>query len=212
QTLTFGTKQQRDETSEEEVSDPYVITGDNTYQGLSTIISEAGQRRDSDWRQKLKEVYTPTSDDERYDQSGKQINGNYTAQRVLVVSTNIQQYINEVQIKIPRYDKALSCPLHHAAKEILVCVSRESSSSDETKQDKKSLVLDDNVRSRESAKKIISQSYINEDRPQLPKRSSSSSSIIDERRARFEQQQSIDTSGSFIANISDRPTSSRVGE
>ncbi|CAF1179870.1 unnamed protein product [Adineta steineri] len=211
QTLTFGTKQQRDETSEEEVSDPYVITGDNTYQGLSTIISEAGPRRDSDWRQKMKEVYTPTSDDERYDQFGKQINGNYTAQRVLVVSTNIQQYINEVQIKIPRYDKALSCPLHHAVKEILVCVSRESS-SDETKQDKKSLVLDDNVRSRESAKKIISQSYINEDRPQLPKRSSSSSSIIDERRARFEQQQSIDTSGSFIANISDRPTSSRVGE
>ncbi|CAF4314665.1 unnamed protein product, partial [Adineta steineri] len=210
-TLTFGTKQQRDETSEEEVSDPYVITGDNTYQGLSTIISEAGPRRDSDWRQKMKEVYTPTSDDERYDQFGKQINGNYTAQRVLVVPTNIQQYINEVQIKIPRYDKALSCPLHHAVKEILVCVSRESS-SDETKQAKKSLVLDDNVRSRESAKKIISQSYINEDRPQLPKRSSSSSSIIDERRARFEQQQSIDTSGSFIANISDRPTSSRVGE
>ena len=68
QTSAFGTKQQRDETSEEEVSDPYVVTGDNSYQGLTSIITEAGQRRGSDWRQKLKEVYAPTSDDDRFDQ------------------------------------------------------------------------------------------------------------------------------------------------
>ncbi|UJR36708.1 hypothetical protein I4U23_029425 [Adineta vaga] len=71
QTSNFGMKQQRDETSEEEVSDPYVITGDNSYGGLTTIINEAGRRRDSDWRQKLKEVYTPTSDDERFDQAAR---------------------------------------------------------------------------------------------------------------------------------------------
>ena len=64
-------QQQRDETSEEEVSDPYVITGDSSYHGLTTIVNEAGQRRDSDWRQKLKAVYTPTSDDERFDQVTK---------------------------------------------------------------------------------------------------------------------------------------------
>lgn len=68
QTTNIGTRQERDETSEEEVSDPYIITGDNTYSGLTTIVNEAGQRRNSDWRQKLKEVYTPTSDDERFDQ------------------------------------------------------------------------------------------------------------------------------------------------
>ena len=68
-TFTIGTKQQqRDETSEEEVSDLYAGTGDRTYQGLTTIINEAGQPRSTDWRSKLKQVYTPTSDDDRYDQ------------------------------------------------------------------------------------------------------------------------------------------------
>lgn len=70
-TSTIGIKQQqqrRDETSEEETSDPYAVTGDRTYQGLTTIINEAGQQRSADWRNKLKQVYTPTSDDDRYDQ------------------------------------------------------------------------------------------------------------------------------------------------
>jgi hypothetical protein len=65
QAPTIDTKQQRDETSEEEVSDPYAITGGGTYHGLTTIISEAGPRRDSDWRNKLKQVYAPTYDDDQ---------------------------------------------------------------------------------------------------------------------------------------------------
>jgi len=71
QELTIPTKQQqqRDETSEEDVSDPYVVTGDDrTYHGLTTIVNEAGQRRDSDWRNKLKQIYAPSSDEERFDQ------------------------------------------------------------------------------------------------------------------------------------------------
>jgi len=71
QTSNIGTKQQRDETSEEDVSDSYVTHGDSSHHGLTTIINEAGQRRDSDWRQKLKEVYTPASDDDRFDQVKK---------------------------------------------------------------------------------------------------------------------------------------------
>lgn len=71
QTLSIGTKQQRDETSEEDISDSYAVTGGTSYTGLTTIINEAGRRRDSDWRNKLKEVYTPTSDDDRYDQVKK---------------------------------------------------------------------------------------------------------------------------------------------
>lgn len=72
QISTIGTHQQRDETSEEDVSDHYVTTGsDRPYQGLTTIINEAGQQRDSDWRSKMKQVYTPTSDDERFDQVKK---------------------------------------------------------------------------------------------------------------------------------------------
>lgn len=77
QTFNIGTKQQRDETSEEDVSDSYAITGGGStggsYGGLTTIINEAGRRRDSDWRSKLKEVYTPTSDDDRYDQVRKNV-------------------------------------------------------------------------------------------------------------------------------------------
>jgi hypothetical protein len=71
QVSTISTKQQRDETSEEDVSDPYVTAGGGAYQGLTTIVSEAGRRRDSDWRNKLKQVYTPTSDDDRFDQVKK---------------------------------------------------------------------------------------------------------------------------------------------
>lgn len=67
-TSTFTSKQHRDETSEEDVSDSYAITGDRTYQGLTTIINEAGRQRSSDWRNKLKQTYAPTSDDDRYDQ------------------------------------------------------------------------------------------------------------------------------------------------
>jgi hypothetical protein len=70
QISSIGTKQ-RDETSEEDVSDAYGTTGDGSYRGLSTIISEAGQRRDSGWRDKLKQVYTPSSDDDRFDQVKK---------------------------------------------------------------------------------------------------------------------------------------------
>jgi hypothetical protein len=68
QTLFLDTKHQHDETSEEDVSDPYVTTGDGTYRGSTTIISDAGQKRDSDWRNKLKQTYAPTSDDDRFDQ------------------------------------------------------------------------------------------------------------------------------------------------
>ncbi len=67
-TSSIGTRYPRDETSEEDVSDPYVTTGDRTYHGLTTIIDEAGRRRDSDWRNKLKQTYSPTSDDDRFDQ------------------------------------------------------------------------------------------------------------------------------------------------
>jgi hypothetical protein len=71
-TSSIDTKQQqRDETSEEDVSDPYVITGNGSYPGLTSIISDAERRRDSDWRNKLKQVYTPTSDDDRFDQVKK---------------------------------------------------------------------------------------------------------------------------------------------
>ena len=73
QTATISTKQQRDETSEEDVSDSYAITGgDGTYHGLTTIVNEAGQRRDSDWRSKMKQIYTPSSDDDRFDQVKKE--------------------------------------------------------------------------------------------------------------------------------------------
>jgi hypothetical protein len=73
QAAFIDTKHQRDETSEEDVSDPYVTTGDGSYHGLSSIINEAGQRRDSDWRNKLKQVYAPTSDDDRFDQVKKNV-------------------------------------------------------------------------------------------------------------------------------------------
>jgi hypothetical protein len=72
-TSTIGTKHQ-DETSEEEVTDPYVTTG-GAYQGLSTIVNEAGRRssnhQNSDWRTKMKQTYAPTSDDDRFDQVNK---------------------------------------------------------------------------------------------------------------------------------------------
>jgi hypothetical protein len=73
QTSSIGTKQQRDETSEEDVSDPYVTTGAGSYQGLTSIVNEAGRRRDSDWRNKLKQAYTPSSDDDRFDQVKKNV-------------------------------------------------------------------------------------------------------------------------------------------
>ena len=73
QTSTIDTRHQhRDETSEEDVSDPYVTTG-GSYHGLSTIVDEAGRRRDSDWRKKLSEVYTSTTDDDRFDQVQKKV-------------------------------------------------------------------------------------------------------------------------------------------
>ena len=72
-TSTITTKQQRDETSEEDVSDAYTRAGDGTYHGLTTIINEAGRRPSSDWRSKLKQVYAPTSDDDRYDQVKKNL-------------------------------------------------------------------------------------------------------------------------------------------
>lgn len=68
QRSTIGTRQKRFDSSEEDSSDPYVITGDRTYEGLTTIVSEAGRTRDSDWRSKLKQIYSATSDDDQYDQ------------------------------------------------------------------------------------------------------------------------------------------------
>lgn len=47
----------------------------SSYQDLTRIINEASQRsstvRTSDWRNKLKETYTPTSDDDHFDQVKK---------------------------------------------------------------------------------------------------------------------------------------------
>jgi hypothetical protein len=62
---------QREDTSEEEISDGY--------QGLSRIINEAGRkpftptststvREQSDWRTKLKQIHTPTSEEDRFEQ------------------------------------------------------------------------------------------------------------------------------------------------
>ncbi|CAF0807335.1 unnamed protein product [Rotaria sp. Silwood1] len=232
QTSVISTQQQRYASSEDDMSDPYVTTGDRTYHGLTTIINEAGQKRDSNWRNKLKQIYTPTSDDDQFDQFGKSINGNYTAQRVSIVPTNIQQQFKDNSINLSGYDKTLfeqnklktAPPSRHAVKEILVRVSRGlspdkqlhqqiyhlRSSSDEDEQENKRLVLVDSIRSRETIKKITSTSRTDDDRPQPPKRSSSSS-IIDERRSRFEQQQFDSTIDSIINRI-DRSTCSRVGE
>ncbi|CAF3643377.1 unnamed protein product [Rotaria sordida] len=232
QTSIISPQQQRHELSEDDISDQYGTTGDRSYYDLSTIITEAGQKRDSDWRSKLKQIYTATSDDDQFDQFGKSIDGNYTAQRVTIVPTNIQQQFKDTSINLSGYDKTLfeqnklktSPPLRHAVKEILVCVSRESSpdkqfhqqiyhlhsSSDEDEQKNKRLVLVDGIRSRETIKKITSTSRTGDDRPQPPKRSSSSSSIIDERRSRFEQQR-FDSTNDLVVNRTDRPTYSRVG-
>jgi hypothetical protein len=67
------------------------------------------------------------------------MDGNYIAQRVLVVPTNIQQQFEEV-----------SSPLRHTIKEIPVCISREPSpekqfrsSSGEDEQENKNVVLVD---------------------------------------------------------------------
>ncbi|CAF4150987.1 unnamed protein product, partial [Rotaria sp. Silwood2] len=235
QTSIIGTQQQRHVSSEDDMSDPYVTTGDRTYHGLTTIVNEAGQKRDSNWRNKLKQIYTPTSDDDQFDQFGKSINGNYTAQRVTITPTNIQQQIKDTPINLSGYDKTsfernklkTSPPSRHAIKEILVCVSRGPSpdkqlhqriyhlhsSSDEDEQENKRMVLVDSLRSRETTKKITSTSRTDDDRPQPAKRSSSSSSIIDQRRSRFEQQQQpFDSTNDSSINRIDRSTYSRVGE
>ena len=75
QTSRFGV-QRREGSSEEEASDAYVTMGDEPYRGLTTIVDEAGRRSStgrssSDWRSKLKDVYTPTSDDDAFDQVRK---------------------------------------------------------------------------------------------------------------------------------------------
>ncbi|CAM2717941.1 unnamed protein product [Rotaria socialis] len=216
---------------EDDMSDAYVTTGDRTYQGLTTIVDQAGQRRDSDWRSKMKQIYAPTSDDDQFDQLGKPINDNYTAQRVIIEPTNIQQTFQDTQINKSGHDKILSeenkltaaPPSRHAVKEILVRVTRGpspdkhlrqqiyhlSSTSDEDEQENKRLVFADSLRARETSKKFISTSRTDEGRPKPPKRSSSSS-IIDERRARFEQPQ-FDTSNDSTNNKIDRTGYGRVG-
>lgn len=68
-TIPSKQQQQRDEASEEDASDSYAVTGDDrTYQGLTTIINEAGQRRDSNWRKRLTELHRTSSDEDRFDQ------------------------------------------------------------------------------------------------------------------------------------------------
>lgn len=187
QTSRFGVPSYREGSSEEEVSDPYVTVGDGSYQGQTTIVDEARRgsstgRSPSDWRSKLKQVYTPTSDDDAFDQVeknklflrvhflvksvrarsfeffllfpsssplsisvtqfGKQSSGNYTAQRVSIVPTNLQQRFKEVNVKIPAREKTSvdqpplkpSPPLRHAVKEVLVCVSRGASPEKQLQQ------------------------------------------------------------------------------
>jgi hypothetical protein len=85
-------------------------------------------------------------------QFGKQMDGNYIAQRVIVVPTNIQQQFKEVS----SHDKTLleqstSSSLRDTIKEIPVGISRDSSpekhhlrsSSDEDEQENKNVVLVD---------------------------------------------------------------------
>ncbi|CAF5087258.1 unnamed protein product, partial [Rotaria magnacalcarata] len=167
QRFTINTQQQQQQRGlfEDDMSDAYVTTGDHTYQGLTTIVDQTGQRRDSDWRSKMKQIYAPTSDDDQFDQLGKSINGNYTAQRVTIEPTNIQQTFQDTQINKSGHDKILSeenklkaaPPSRHAVKEILVRVTRGpspdkhlrqqiyhlSSTSDEDEQENKRLVFVD---------------------------------------------------------------------
>ena len=71
----IDTKQQRTESSEGNSSDSYVIIGDNSYHDLTRVVNEAGERRNSGWRDKLKQMYSTTYNDvdgdDRFDQVTK---------------------------------------------------------------------------------------------------------------------------------------------
>ena len=72
QSSPFGV-QRREGSSEDDMSDAYGRQGDNSYSGLTAIITEAGQRRssatrDPDWRTKLKQVYSATADEDQFEQ------------------------------------------------------------------------------------------------------------------------------------------------
>ncbi|CAF4045394.1 unnamed protein product [Adineta steineri] len=182
-----------DKRKEEFVSEEYHIEIETTKDQNETNGQTSPLRRSSDWRNELKQMYS--SDNNRYDQYEKQINGNY-------IPYNNQQRVKEVQIKISTHHRTPSEPRKyepylsskHTVKEVLVRVPQyHRSLLDDYKQKQKK-----NLYFFETPKKLPSTSTSFEnDRLQPSKRSYSSSSILDDNRT-----QSIQT---------DRPTLSRIG-
>ncbi|CAF2588610.1 unnamed protein product [Rotaria sp. Silwood2] len=200
--VEIETPKTREERSEEDLLDSY-ITSNQT----------SPSRRDSDWRNRLRQIYAPTSDDDRFDQHKKYINGNYTAQRVSIIPSYTQQRFKEVQVNVPERDRTYfdprkfesTPPLRHTTNEILISVPRSSpserkyhySSVNENEQKRKRVYFVDSP----TREKVISTSSIDDDDRQQSLKQISSTNI-DEHRKQYQS----------ITNKTDRPSFGRVGE
>ncbi|CAF1395956.1 unnamed protein product [Rotaria sp. Silwood1] len=201
--VEIETPKVREETSEEDLTDNYITTNQTS-----------PSRRDSDWRNRLRQIYAPTSDDDRFDQYKEYTSGNYTAQRVSVIPSYPQQRYKEVPIDVRERNrtyfdqrKFTSTPSsQHPTKEIVISVPRRSpfgkkyhySSTDEYEQRKKRVHFVDSG----AREKVISTSSVDDDDDRQQSLKYRSSSTLDENRKQYEP----------IISRTDRPTFGRVGE
>ncbi|CAF1094059.1 unnamed protein product [Rotaria sordida] len=183
--VEIDTPKIRHETSEDDLGDSYITT-----------TQTSPIRRDSDWRNKLREIYAPTSDDDRYDQYKKYFDRNYIAQHASMTPSYTQQRFKEIEFQIPRRDRTYID--QRKFKSIPDKKKSYYSSIDENEQKKKRVYFVDST----TREKPISTSSIDEDdrRRQSPKYIPSST--IDEHRKQYEQ----------ITTKTDRPSFGRVDE
>ncbi|CAF1095725.1 unnamed protein product [Adineta ricciae] len=195
---------------EDHVSEEYHIEFEtsNRRDDINDQASSASSvRRSTDWRNELREKY---SSEKQHDQYEKPIGSNYVAQKISIIPTNSQQRFKEVQIKISAHQRTppsqrkfeQSPSSRHAVKEVLVRISRSTSPE---KQYHRSLFDDYEEKQKENVYltayetpgKPVSNLSTGDEHTYPPKRSSSTSSTLDERRT--------------VVNQTERPTLTRVG-
>ncbi|CAF1617278.1 unnamed protein product [Rotaria magnacalcarata] len=164
------------ETSEEDTMDT------NT-----TANQTDSSRRGSDWRTRLRQIYAPPSDDDRFDQYNYYNHGRYNTQRASVMPSYTQSRDkgipvpdrDRVRIESRRFDS--SPPPRHVFEEVLITGPRYSpserkyrhSSGNDDEQKKKKVYFADS----ENREKVISSSSIDDDDHRQSSRNSSSTLV-----------------------------------